>query len=80
MSSAPAQFPKTETSGATPPTALDPVRVFREFAVDVASIREETELYRYVARNVVARLGYIDCVVYRLGSVPINRIPRLIEA
>lgn len=66
MSSAPAQFPKTETSGATPPTALDPVRVFREFAVDVASIREETELYRYVARNVVARLGYIDCVVYKL--------------
>ena len=70
----------SEANDRPPSGAMDPVRVFREFAVDVAGIRDEVQLYRYVARNVVARLGYIDCVVYRLGSVPINRIPRLIEA
>lgn len=59
-------MPTPGTAETAPPAALDPVRVFREFAVDVASIRDEAELYRYVARNVVARLGYIDCVVYKL--------------
>lgn len=66
MSSAHNHIPDPDTAGDTSPVVMDPVRVFREFAVDVASIREETELYRYVARNVVARLGYIDCVVYKL--------------
>ncbi|WP_412546437.1 ATP-binding protein [Maricaulis sp. MIT060901] len=66
MSPVPASMTASEANDRPPSGAMDPVRVFREFAVDVAGIREEVQLYRYVARNVVARLGYIDCVVYRL--------------
>ena len=66
MPSVPASKSGSEPKHLPSTEAMDPVRVFREFAVDVAGIRDEVQLYRYVARNVVARLGYIDCVVYRL--------------
>lgn len=42
--------------------------VFRQFAVDMMGIQTEEELFWYVARNVVGRLDFLDCVIYRLDA------------
>lgn len=44
------------------------MKVLRQFVIDMIGIRDETELFWYVARHVVARLGFLDCVIYRLDS------------
>lgn len=40
------------------------LRTLNEFAVDLISIPNATDLFWYVARNVVGRLGFVDCVIY----------------
>jgi signal transduction histidine kinase len=42
----------------------DFLRTLNEFAVDLISIPNATDLFWYVARNVVGRLGFVDCVIY----------------
>ena len=38
------------------------------FAVDVISIESRDDLYWYVARNVVGKLGFVDCVIYEAAE------------
>jgi signal transduction histidine kinase len=40
------------------------LRTLNKFAVDLMSIPNETDLFWYVAQNVVGRLGFVDCVIY----------------
>ena len=42
----------------------DFLRTLNEFAVDLMSIPNATDLFWYVARNVAGRLGFVDCVIY----------------
>lgn len=42
----------------------DFLRTLNEFAVDLISIPNATDLFWYVARNVVGRLGFVDCEIY----------------
>lgn len=61
--------PDPETTSPTPEDrAQREIEVFRRFAVDMISISSEEELFWYVARHVVARLDFIDCVIYRLDE------------
>ncbi|WP_439123336.1 ATP-binding protein [Marivita sp.] len=48
------------------PTDQNPnvLRTLNEFAVDLIGIPNATDLFWYVARNVVGRLGFVDCVIY----------------
>ncbi|MEM7488525.1 MAG: ATP-binding protein [Pseudomonadota bacterium] len=41
------------------------LRTLNAFAVDVISIRTAEDLFWYVARNVVGRLNFVDCVIYQ---------------
>ncbi|WP_415400786.1 hypothetical protein [Tateyamaria sp. SN3-11] len=41
------------------------LRTLNTFAVDLMSIPSVDDLYWYVAQNVVGKLGFIDCVIYR---------------
>jgi signal transduction histidine kinase len=54
-------------SGMADRRALE-LEVFRKFAVEMIPIRDESELFWYVVRNVVGRLGFVDCVIYRLDE------------
>ncbi|WP_292305663.1 ATP-binding protein [Marivita sp.] len=40
------------------------LRTLNEFAVDLISIPNASDLFWYVAQNVVGRLGFVDCVIY----------------
>ncbi|MEM9797891.1 MAG: ATP-binding protein [Pseudomonadota bacterium] len=40
------------------------LRTLNSFAVDVMAIRSADDLFWYVARNVVGRLNFVDCVIY----------------
>jgi len=40
------------------------LRVLNNFAIELISILDESELAWYVAREVVGKLGFVDCVVY----------------
>lgn len=40
------------------------LRTLNEFAVDLIAIPNATDLFWYVAQNVVGRLGFVDCVIY----------------
>lgn len=42
------------------------LKVLNDFAIEVIGILDEEELAWYVAREVVAELGFVDCVVYCL--------------
>ncbi|MBM2578098.1 GAF domain-containing protein [Jannaschia sp. Os4] len=44
------------------------LRTLNAFAVDLMAIRSAEDLYWHVAREVVGRLGFVDCVVYRLDA------------
>lgn len=65
-------FGRKHVIGATPhllddhPQGQNPsiLRTLNEFAVDVISIPNAADLFWYVARNVVGRLGFVDCVIY----------------
>jgi len=52
----------------TPETSVDPsqLKIMNAFAVDLISITDEVDLAWYVAREVVSKLGFADCVVYFL--------------
>ncbi|MEL6792324.1 MAG: ATP-binding protein [Pseudomonadota bacterium] len=39
-------------------------RIFNRFAVDIMAIEEETDLMWHVARQVVGKMGFNDCVIY----------------
>lgn len=39
-------------------------RIFNRFAVDIMSIDDEVDLMWHVARQVVGRMGFNDCVIY----------------
>lgn len=41
------------------------LRTLNAFAVDVMAIRSAEDLFWYVAQNVVGRLNFVDCVIYR---------------
>ena len=41
------------------------LRTLNAFAIDVISIRSAEDLFWYVARNVVGRLNFVDCVIYQ---------------
>lgn len=49
------------------PSEGDPrtLRTLNAFAVDLISIPNEEDLFWYVAQNVVGRLGFVDCVIYK---------------
>ena len=40
------------------------LRTLNSFAIDIMSIRNAEDLFWYVARNVVGRLNFVDCVIY----------------
>jgi len=40
------------------------LRIFSRFALDLINISSETDLFWYVAREVVGKLGFVDCVIY----------------
>lgn len=42
------------------------LRVLNDFAVSLISLRSAEDLFWYVAKEVVGRLGFVDCVVYEL--------------
>ncbi len=42
--------------------------ILNKFAVELISFTDEVELAWYVAREVVAKLGFVDCVVYYLDA------------
>ena len=44
------------------------LRTLNAFAVDVIAIRTAEDLFWYVARNVVGRLNFVDCVIYRADA------------
>ena len=39
-------------------------RIFNRFAVDIMAITSETDLMWHVARQVVGKMGFNDCVIY----------------
>ncbi len=41
------------------------LRTLNTFAVDVMSIPNSDDLFWYVAKNVVGRLNFVDCVIYK---------------
>ena len=43
---------------------VDTLRTLNSFAIDIMSIRNAEDLFWYVARNVVGRLNFVDCVIY----------------
>lgn len=44
------------------------LRTLNTFAVDLMSIPSVEDLFWYVAQNVVGKLGFIDCVIYRAND------------
>ncbi|PWJ20809.1 ATP-binding protein [Jannaschia seohaensis] len=44
------------------------LRTLNAFAVDLISIRSAEDLFWHIAREVVGRLNFVDCVVYRLDE------------
>ena len=44
------------------------LRTLNTFAVDLMSIPSVEDLFWYVAQNVVGKLGFIDCVIYRANE------------
>lgn len=44
------------------------LKVLNDFAIEVISILDESELAWHVAREVVSELGFVDCVVYFLDE------------
>lgn len=44
------------------------LRTLNAFAVDIMSIPSAEDLFWYVARNVVGKLGFIDCVIYEANT------------
>jgi len=44
------------------------LRTLNAFAVDVITIPSVEDLFWYVAQNVVGRLNFVDCVIYRAGE------------
>lgn len=63
----PRMFPGAATSPVDGEPSYDAkaLRILNEFAVDVMSIPNTTDLLWYVAHNVVAKLNFVDCVIYR---------------
>lgn len=44
------------------------LRTLNAFAVDVMNIPSQEDLFWYVAKNVVGRLKFIDCVIYKANA------------
>ena len=44
------------------------LRTLNSFAVDLISIPNIEDLFWYVAQNVVGRLKFVDCVIYRAND------------
>jgi signal transduction histidine kinase len=44
------------------------LRTLNAFAVDLMSIPSTEDLFWYVAQNVVGKLGFVDCVIYRAND------------
>ena len=61
---------------AVPKHARDPsgtgsvttLRTLNSFAIDIMSIRNAEDLFWHVARNVVGRLKFVDCVIYEMDA------------
>ncbi len=45
------------------------LRTLNDFAVDLMSIPNPSDLFWYVAQNVVGRLGFVDCVIYTADAL-----------
>ena len=41
------------------------LKTLNTFALDVITLPDEDELFWYVAKNVVGRLQFLDCVIYK---------------
>jgi PAS domain S-box-containing protein len=54
------------------------LHTINEFALNLLAIPSESELVWYVAREVVGRLGFVDCVIYRV--VPEKKLLRQVAA
>jgi len=48
------------------------LHTLNEFAVNIMSIRNTSDLFWYVAQNVVGRLGFPDCVIYEADPTQQN--------
>ena len=46
------------------------LKTLNTFAVDVITLPDEDELFWYVAKNVVGRLQFLDCVIYLSTKAP----------
>jgi signal transduction histidine kinase len=44
------------------------LRTLNAFALDIISIRNADDLFWYVAQNVVGKLNFVDCVIYRANE------------
>ncbi len=54
------------------------LKVLNRFAIDLIAIPSEFDLFWYVAREVVGKLGFVDCVVYLVD--PERRLLRQVAA
>ena len=52
----------------TGPEHASTLRTLNAFAVDIISIPNVEDLFWYVARNVVGRLNFVDCIIYRADA------------
>lgn len=46
--------------------SVETLRTLNSFAIDIMSIRNAADLFWHVARNVVGRLSFVDCVIYEV--------------
>ncbi|WP_299815973.1 ATP-binding protein [uncultured Jannaschia sp.] len=59
------KFAAPDRSG---PEHASTLRTLNAFAVDIISIPNVEDLFWYVAQNVVGRLNFVDCVIYRADA------------
>ena len=51
------------------------LKTLNTFAVDVITLPDEDELFWYVAQNVVGRLQFLDCVIYKADEAGTELTP-----
>ncbi|WGH79596.1 sensor histidine kinase [Jannaschia ovalis] len=75
-------LPKTMRPAPPPagrPDDTTSLRTLNAFAVDVMTIRSAEDLFWYVARNVVGRLNFVDCVIYQADGRELVQVAALGE-
>ena len=64
-------MPENESVHCDAPKKLDEtttLRTLNSFAIDLISIPNAEDLFWYIARNVVGRLNFVDCVIYQANE------------